>query len=84
VLEFGPISRQQPDHLIGWIGGADPLEQVRLEFPTRESALAYVERYGLACEVSEPHRRSVTPKPYAENFLALPESAAWPVLLLAA
>src|SRR3982750_4838211 len=48
-------------------GRADPLEQGRLEFPSRGAALAYAERYGLACKVSEPHRRSITPKPYAEN-----------------
>ena len=57
---------------------------MRLEFPSREAALAYAERYGLACELSEPHRRSVTPKPYAENFPAVPEVESWPELLLAA
>ena len=84
VLEFEPTRRREPDRLMGWAGGADPLEQVRLEFPSREAASAYAERYGLACEVSEPHRRSVTPKPYAENFLAVPEPEVWPELLLAA
>ncbi len=84
VLEFEPTRRPEPDRLIGWVGGGDPLEQVRLEFPSREAALAYAERYGLACEVREPHRRGVTPKPYAENFLAVPEPEVWPELLLAA
>ena len=84
VLEFELTGRQEPDRLIGWVGGADPLEQVRLEFPSRGAALAYAERYGLACEVSEPHRRSITPKPYAENFLAVPEPELWPELLRAA
>jgi hypothetical protein len=46
--------------------------------------LAYAKQYGLACEVSEPHRRSVTPKPYAENFPAVLKAAVWPELLLAA
>jgi hypothetical protein len=68
VLEFEPTRRQEPDRLIGWIGGGDPLSLLRLEFPTREAALAYVERHGLACEVSEPHPRVVRPKSYAENF----------------
>jgi hypothetical protein len=69
ALEFEPTRRQEPDPLIGWIGGADPLAQVRLKFPTREAALAYAERHGLACEVSEPHRRRTVPRSYAENFL---------------
>ena len=51
VLEFEPTRRQEPDRLIGWIGGADPLSQVRLEFPSREAALGYARRHDLACEV---------------------------------
>ncbi len=58
--------------------------QVRFQFPNKAAALAYAKQYGLACEVSEPHRRSVTPKPYAENFPAVLEAAVWPELLLAA
>jgi hypothetical protein len=84
VLEFEPTRRQEPDRLIGWIGGADPLSQLRLEFPSKETALAYVRRHGLSCEVSEPHRQCVAPKPYAENFLSQPEPDAWLELLLAA
>ena len=70
VLEFEPTRRQGPDRLIGWIGGADPLSQVRLEFPSREAALAYVRRHDLDCEAGEPRRRRSVPKSYAENFLA--------------
>jgi hypothetical protein len=84
VLEFELTRRQEPDRLMGWIGGSDPLAQVRLEFPSREAALAYVDRYDLACEVSEPRRRCIVPMPYAENFLASPEPDTWPELLLTA
>ena len=70
VLEFEPTRRQGPDRLIGWIGGADPLSQVRLEFPSREAALAYVRRHDLDCESGEPRRRRGVPKSYAGNFLA--------------
>ena len=72
VLEFEPTRRQEPDRLIGWIGGGDPLCGLRLEFPSKEAALDYVERHGLACEVSEPHWRRLVPKSYAENFLPPP------------
>ncbi len=57
MLEFEPTRRQEPDRLIGWIGGADPLSQLRLEFPSKEAALAYVRRHGLSCEVCDPRRR---------------------------
>src|SRR5687767_14426989 len=64
VLAFEPTRRQAPDRLIGWVGGGDPLDQVRLTFPSKEAALAYAERYSLVCEVSEPHRRRVAPRSY--------------------
>ena len=40
VLAFEPTRRQEPDRLIGWTGGGDPLDQVRLVFPRKEAALA--------------------------------------------
>lgn len=84
VLEFEPTRRQEPDRLIGWVGGGDPLGQVRLAFPSKAAALAYAERHGLICEVREPRRRRATPRPYAERFLNRPEPEAWPGLLAAA
>jgi hypothetical protein len=84
VLAFEPTRRQEPDRLIGWIGGSDPLDQVRLEFPSKEAALAYAERYGLVCEVSEPHRRRIVPRSYAENFVVPPKRDARSKFLAAA
>src|SRR3954469_13752909 len=57
VLALAPTRRREHAPRTGRGGGADPLEQVRREFPGGGAALAYAERYGRACEVSEPHRR---------------------------
>jgi ETC complex I subunit-like protein len=54
VLEFEPRARPFVEPLMGWVGGADPLSQVRLRFPSREAAIAYARRQGLAFEVREP------------------------------
>ena len=69
IVEHEPRSPQRPDRLIGWIGSDDTEKQVILRFPTKESAIAYCERNGLSYTVSEPHRRIVRPKSYAENFI---------------
>src|SRR3954469_4243522 len=51
VLEFEPQSAPFIEPLMGWTGSADPLRQVRLSFPSREAAVAFAERQGIAYEV---------------------------------
>lgn len=69
VLEMEPNSRLMADPLCGWIGSDDTLRQIQLSFPTREAAIAYAERNGVAYRVFEPRQRVVRPKSYAENFI---------------
>ncbi|HYG85673.1 MAG TPA: NADH dehydrogenase ubiquinone Fe-S protein 4 [Azospirillum sp.] len=54
MLSFQPCSAQFIEPLMGWCGGDDPLRHVELRFPTREAAVSYAERHGIAYEVSEP------------------------------
>jgi hypothetical protein len=68
VLEFEPASARRPDPLMGWTLSTDMNGQVRLPFDTREEAVAYAQRHGIAFELlaaKEP-RRIV--KAYADNF----------------
>jgi hypothetical protein len=69
VVEYEPRSPKMPDRLIGWVGSDDTAQQVRLQFPTKEAAIAWCERHGLDYTVSEPHNRVVRPKSYADNFI---------------
>jgi len=68
VLEFEPSEPRRADPLMGWIGSADTQRQVKLSFATREEAVAYAERQGIAFEVELPQARHVRPKAYADNF----------------
>jgi len=68
VLEFAPSEPQRPDPLMGWIGGGDTRAQVRLQFDTREEAIAYAEKAGIPYEVESPPPRKFEPKSYADNF----------------
>ena len=54
---------------MGWTGGGETQRQVSLRFPTKEAAIAYCEREGIAFQVYEPNERIVRPKAYAENFI---------------
>ena len=68
VLEFEPEKPRRIDPLMGYTSSGDMKSQVRLTFDTREEAVAYAEREGIAYRVDEPKqpvRRQIS---YAENF----------------
>ncbi len=68
VLEFEPASARDIDPLMGWTSSRDTQAQVRLEFDTKEDAIAYATRTGLAYTLSEPKPRKPIKKSYADNF----------------
>ena len=68
VLEFEPASARRPDPLMGWTVSTDMNGQVRLQFDTREEAVAYAQRHGIAFEVLTPREHRSRPKAYADNF----------------
>ena len=68
IVEFVSPTAKRADSLMGWIGGADTQAQVKLTFPSKDDAVAYVERNGIAYDVEIPQERKVKPKAYADNF----------------
>ncbi|MBI1239398.1 MAG: ETC complex I subunit [Alphaproteobacteria bacterium] len=69
ILEFEPSQARTIDPLMGWTSSGDMLNsQVRLRFATKEEAVAYAEKHGIAFQVFEPHVREATPKAYSDNF----------------
>jgi hypothetical protein len=68
VLDQGPQARRNIDPLMGWTSSTDMAAQVALSFVTKEDAIAYAERNGLAYVVEEPTTRSAIKKSYADNF----------------
>lgn len=67
-LEFEPATARFNDPLMGWSGTTDMNGQVRLNFETKEDAIAYAERYGIPFRLHEPHEAPVIIKAYADNF----------------
>jgi len=68
VLEFEPANPRSADPLMGWTSSSNTQTQVRLEFETKEEAIAYATREGLAYTLAEPKPRKPIRKSYADNF----------------
>lgn len=70
TLEFAPAEQRRIDPLMGWVGSGDTRRQVRMHFDSREAAVDYARRHGLAYVVEEPKPRKPNMRPmgYAANF----------------
>ena len=68
VLEFDPAQRKKIDPLMGYTTSGDMLSQIRLTFDTREEAVAYAGKGGLALRVAEPQGPKPREISLAENF----------------
>lgn len=78
VLEYVPEERRQIDPLMGWTGSGDMRGQVRLCFESREAAVEYAEKHGIAFTIEEPKKRrpNIRPRGYGGNF-AHDRRAVW-------
>ncbi len=68
VLEFEPEAPRVVEPLMGWTSSTDMKSQVRLRFDSREEAVAYCEREGIAYQVYEPKEPTRRTMAYADNF----------------
>jgi hypothetical protein len=68
ILEFATDQPKTAEPLMGWTTSADTKEQVRMSFATKEAAIAYAEKHGLAYEVIEPPPARPKRNSYADNF----------------
>ena len=67
-LEFEPAAPRTVEPLIGYTSSTDMAQQVKLSFATKEEAIAYAEKNGIAYQVfeaEEPKRRIAA---YSDNF----------------
>ena len=54
--------------LMGWESSTDTLNELKLEFSTKELAIEYAKKNNIDFELIEPNKRKVTLKSYADNF----------------
>ena len=68
MLDYEPAEARQVEPLMGWTSSGDMRQQLRLRFDTKDEAIAYCERHGIAFQVSEPKERARHGMAYADNF----------------
>lgn len=68
LLEYEPAAGKTVDPLMGWTSTTDAQAQIRLWFASKEDAVAYCERKGIAHRVVEPKERTAKTVSYSDNF----------------
>ena len=67
-LDYEPASPRTVEPLMGWTSSGDMNQQITLRFQTREEAVAYCERKGIAYVVIEPKESIQRTVAYSDNF----------------
>src|SRR5947208_4776526 len=68
VLDYEPEQARVIEPLMGWTSSGDMRQQVRLHFHTKEEAVAYAERAGIAYQLVEPKPVARKILSYSDNF----------------
>lgn len=67
-LDYEPEEPRTIEPLMGWTSSSDMKQQLTLRFQTKEEAIAYCERKGIAYQVIEPKEPARRVVAYADNF----------------
>ena len=76
VLEYEGEAPRTVEPLMGWTASVDTKQQVRLRFATKEEAVTYCERHGIAFQVMDSQEHKRHGMAYADNF-AFNRRDAW-------
>jgi hypothetical protein len=76
VLDYEPEEPRAVESLMGWTASGDMKSQIRLLFASKEEAVAYAERHGIAYQVFEAKPAPRRGLSYADNF-AFNRRGAW-------
>ena len=55
--------------LMGWESSTDTYSELKLEFSTKDLAIAYAKKNKINYTVIDPQKRKTVKKSYADNFL---------------
>jgi hypothetical protein len=68
LLELERQKPLRPDPLTGWNGSGDTNTQVKINFKTREEAIAFCEKKGLQYHLIPAAKVTMKIQAYADNF----------------
>ena len=75
-LDYEPEQPRVIEPLMGWTSSGDMKQQLTIRFDTREEAVAYCERHGIAFQVFEAKPETRRIMSYSDNF-AFNRRGAW-------
>lgn len=75
-LDYEPEQPRAVEPLMGWTSSGDMRQQLRLRFATKEEAVAYAEKHGIAYQIQEAKDAARRTMAYADNF-AFNRAGAW-------
>jgi len=67
-LEYAPESPRVVEPLMGWTSSRDMKSQIKLNFESKEQAIAYCQKRGIPFQVIEPKERKFHKRAYGDNF----------------
>jgi hypothetical protein len=67
-LDYEPAQARVIEPLMGWTSSGDMKQQLTIHFHSKEEAIAYCDREGIAYQVIEPKVRAPRVIAYADNF----------------
>jgi hypothetical protein len=70
VLDYEPEEPRVVESLMGWTTSGDMKSQIQLRFASKEEAMAYAERHGIAYQLQEGKAAPRRGLSYADNFAA--------------
>ena len=68
VLDYEPEQPSTVEPLMGWTSSGDMKQQLRVQFDTKDEAIAYCERHGIAHQVFESPPQKRPRMAYSDNF----------------
>jgi len=68
VLEYETQTARTAEPLMGWVSSGDTLNQVQLNFKSKEDAIGFADKKGWAYSVQEEQIRRLKPRNYSDNF----------------
>ncbi len=68
LLEYDRDQTRSVEPLMGWTSSSDMKAQIKLKFDSKDDAIAYCTRNGIAYRVEEPKERIRRRVAYADNF----------------
>ncbi|PLX39582.1 MAG: hypothetical protein C0606_03530 [Hyphomicrobiales bacterium] len=68
LLEYEPEAARTVDPLMGYTSSTDMRQQIKMSFESKEDAISYAKRNGIAYRVIEPKEKAEKRHSYSDNF----------------